>query len=258
MSRPFTPRFSGSSHSFARVNGKIRAREVRLIGPDSEMLGVFPISEAIQMARVKGVDLVEIAANANPPVCRLVDYGKYRYEQSKKDKESRKHHHADKLKEIQLSATIDPHDLKVKLDHAIDFLCEEMKVKLALRFRGREMMHQEVGKEVVNKFILALAPYGHPDFPPKVIGRGLNVMLSPLPRAKRAKNPNAPADGQRPEPREGETPAQTEARHSHAKSVIRVDTDAASTNGKAGKSAAGADSFSNNPFAALEVKVGDA
>ena len=148
------------------------------------------LNEALAMARQRGVDLVEIAATATPPVCRLVDFGKYRYEQSKKDKETKKHQHANKVKEIQLSANIDPHDFGVKLSHAIDFLCEDMKVKVSLRFRGREMAHQEFGFAQVQKFIKEVAPYGHPDAPPKLIGKGLNVMLSPLPRTKRAKNPN--------------------------------------------------------------------
>src|SRR5687767_14037647 len=148
------------------------------------------LNDALAMARQRGVDLVEIAATANPPVCRLVDFGKYRYEQSKKDKETKKHQHANKVKEIQLSANIDPHDFGVKLTHAIDFLCEDMKVKVTLRFRGREMAHQEFGFGQVQKFIKDVAPFGHPDAPPKLIGKGLNVMISPLPRNKRAPNPN--------------------------------------------------------------------
>jgi translation initiation factor IF-3 len=191
LSRPFIPRNSSSSSSFVRVNGKIRAREVRVIGAEGEQLGVLALGEAINMARTQGVDLVEIAPNATPPVCRLVDFGKFRYEQAKKDKESKKHQHANKVKEIQLSANIDPHDFGVKLSHAIDFLCEEMKVKVTLRFRGREMAHQEFGYKVVEEFIKEITPYAHPDAPPKLIGKGINVMLSPLPRNKRAKNPRA-------------------------------------------------------------------
>ena len=129
MSRPFPPR-SSSPGSYVRVNGKIRAREVRVIGPEGNQFGVLPLADAINLARQHAVDLVEIAPNATPPVCRLVDYGKYRYEQSKKDKEAKKHQHANKVKEIQLSPSIDPHDFGVKLSHAIDFLCEEMKVKV--------------------------------------------------------------------------------------------------------------------------------
>src|SRR5690349_24203051 len=110
------------------------------------------------MARQHGVDLVEISPNAVPPVCRLVDYGKYRYEQAKKDKESKKHQHASMVKEVQLSPRIDPHDLGVKIAHAIDFLCEDMKVKVTLKFRGREMSHTEFGFQVVQKFLGDIAP----------------------------------------------------------------------------------------------------
>jgi translation initiation factor IF-3 len=189
LSRPFPSR-NFSPASFTRINGKIRAREVRVIGADGkQQLGVMPLNDALNLARQAGVDLVEIAATAVPPVCRIVDFGKFRYEQAKKEKESKKHQHASTVKEIQLSPRIDPHDLSVKLEHAIDFLCEDMKVKVALRFRGREMQHTEFGFDVVKKFVALLEPYGHPDFPPKLIGRGINMMMSPLPRNKRAKNP---------------------------------------------------------------------
>ena len=188
MSRPFPSR-SPSPGSFTRVNGKIRAREVRVIGIDGKQVGVLSLNDALTMARANGVDLVEIAATATPPVCRLVDFGKFRYEQAKKDKESRKRSHASQVKEIQLSSRIDPHDLGVKVSHAVDFLCEDMKVKVTLKFRGREMAHQEFGFQVVNRFLAEVAPYGHPDFEPKLLGRGINVMISPLPRNKRAKNP---------------------------------------------------------------------
>ncbi|MGO8836072.1 MAG: translation initiation factor IF-3 [Limisphaerales bacterium] len=196
MSRPFSPR-SFSPASFVRVNGKIRAREVRVI-MDDKQLGVFPLNDALNMARQHGVDLVEISATATPPVCRLVDFGKYRYELAKKEKETKKHQHASTVKEVQLSPRIDPHDLGVKIGHAIDFLCEDMKVKVALKFRGREMAHTEFGFQVVNQFLAAIAPYGHQDFEPKLIGRGISVMISPLPRNKRAKNPRQTGDGQAP------------------------------------------------------------
>lgn len=190
MSRPFSPRSSQQQASFIRVNGKIRAREVRVIGDEGKQLGVMSLSDALNLARTEGVDLVEIAPNATPPVCRVVDFGKYRYEQAKKEKESRKHQHASIVKEVQLSPRIDSHDLQVKTNHAIDFLCEDMKVKVALKFRGREMAHTEFGFQVINKFIEGIAPWGHPDFQPKLVGRNINLMISPLPRNKRAKNPN--------------------------------------------------------------------
>jgi translation initiation factor IF-3 len=191
LSRPFPSPRNSSPASFIRVNGKIRAREVRVIGVDGNQVGVITLTDAINLARQHGVDLVEVSANAVPPVCRLVDFGKYRYEIAKKEKESRKHQHASTVKEVQLSPRIDPHDLGIKVAHAIDFLCEDMKVKVALKFRGREMAHTEVGFEVINKFIELIAPFGHPDFAPKLVGRAINLMISPLPRNKRAKNPRA-------------------------------------------------------------------
>ena len=146
MNRPPAPR-SPAFFSGPRVNGKIRAREVRVIADDKQ-IGILSLNDALTLARQQGVDLVEIAPTATPPVCRLVDFGKFRYEQAKRDKETKKHQHANKVKEIQLSVKIDPHDLQVKKDHAIGFLCEDMKVKVTLRFRGRELAHKELGFQV--------------------------------------------------------------------------------------------------------------
>ena len=209
MSRPFSSRSSFSPGSAVRVNGKIRAREVRVIGTDGQQLGVISLADAINLARAKGVDLVEIAATAVPPVCRLVDFGKYRYEQAKKEKEARKHQHANKVKEIQLSPQIDPHDFGVKLSHAIDFLCEDMKVKVTLRFRGREMAHKEFGFQQVEKFTKEVATYGHPDFAAKLVGKGITMMFSPLPRNKRAKNPRQDEIDAEREPQHEPHPAGT-------------------------------------------------
>jgi len=239
LSRPYSPRSSAPAASFVRVNGKIRAREVRVIGVEGNQLGVLSLADAINMARAKGVDLVEIAPGAAPPVCRLVDYGKFRYEQAKKEKESRKHQHANKVKEIQLSPSIDRHDFGVKLEHAIEFLCEEMKVKVTLRFRGREMAHKEFGFQQVGKFIKEIAAYGHPDADPKLIGKGISVMLSPLPRNKRAKNPreqttegSPPPPKAQAEPERGKKAASPAHPQEHASS-----------------------GFSNNPFSELQDKV---
>jgi translation initiation factor IF-3 len=195
LNRPFSPRSSSSGGSFIKVNGKIRAREVRVIGVDGSQLGVLSLQDALNQARNNGVDLVEIAPTANPPVCRLVDFGKFRYEQSKKEKESKKRQHATKVKEIQLSPGIDPHDLGVKLNHAIEFLCEDMKVKVTLKFRGREMAHKEFGFQKIEGFIKKVAPWGHPDAPPKLVGKGIVLMISPLPRNKRAKDPRPQEEG---------------------------------------------------------------
>ena len=220
MSRPYSPRGSFSPAAHTKINGKIRAREVRVIGVDGKQLGVISLNEALGMARTHGVDLVEIAAAAVPPVCRLVDFGKFRYEQAKKEKESKKHQHATTVKEIQLSPRIDPHDLGVKTEHAVNFLCEDMKVKVVLKFRGREMAHTEFGFEVIKKFVTDIEPYGHPDFQPKLVGRSITLMISPLPRNKRAKNPRLNDDGSEREPAaEGGSKAQKKTADSSATSA---------------------------------------
>ncbi len=197
MSRPYSSRAPvGPS---VRINGKIRAREVRVVTADGRQAGIIPLSEAIALARTHGMDLVEVAANANPPVCRIVDFGKYQYELAKKEKESKKHQQSNRVKEIQLRPLIDPHDFGVKKARAVDFLCDDMKVKLTLRFRGREMRHKEIGVEVVGRFVKELAPFGQAIEQLKVVGRGMSVMVNPLPRNKRAKNPRLQADGTLPQ-----------------------------------------------------------
>lgn len=186
-SRSFQPR--EPQH---RRNGKIRAREVRVIDENKQQLGVMPLGDALRLAQTKGLDLIEIAATATPPVCRIVDYGKFRYEEAKREKDSKTRQPGSKMKEIQLSAVIDPHDFGVKLAHAIGFLCDDMKVRVKLRFRGRQKAHKEFGFEVVNRFVRETAAYGHADSPPKMLGdRDLNVLLTPLPRDKRAKKPQS-------------------------------------------------------------------
>ncbi len=247
MSRPFPPRNS-SSASFFRVNGKIRAREVRVVSGDGKQLGIFALNDALNLARNHGVDLVEIAAAATPPVCRLVDYGKFRYEQAKKDKESKKHQHATSVKEVQLSPRIDPHDLGVKTAHAIEFLSEDMKVKVVLKFRGREMAHTEFGFQVINKFLQDIAAYGHPDFEPKLVGKGINVMISPLPRNKRGKTPAKMEEGAVA----GNGPLPAGVKQPRAENNFAPkpnDSKKREANRSGGKSG-----FANNPFAQLDTK----
>lgn len=150
----------------------------------------MPPPQALTIARSKGLDLVEISPTAVPPVCRIMEYGKFQYEESKKKKESHSRQPANQMKELQLTANIDRHDFGVKLSHAIEFLCDDMKVRVKLRFRGRQKAHKEFGFEVVNRFIQETAAYGRADSPPKMLGdRDLNVIISPLPRDKRAKPP---------------------------------------------------------------------
>src|SRR5215467_10021857 len=171
-----------------RRNGKIRAREVRVIDDAKQQLGVMTLDAALRLARDRQLDLVEIAATATPPVCRIVNYGKFLYEESKANKGSKPS--GGRMKEIQLSANIDPHDFQTKLTHAIEFLCDDMKVRVKLRFKGRQKAHKEFGFEVVNRFVSEAAPYGRADSPPKLLGdRDLNVVINPLPKEKRAKNP---------------------------------------------------------------------
>jgi len=257
LSRPFPSRTPSSLVPFVRVNGKIRAREVRVIGDEGKQLGIMNLGDALNLARAKGVDLVEIAPNASPPVCRLVDFGKFRYEQAKREKESKKHQHANRVKEIQLSAKIDPHDLGVKTEHAIGFLCEDMKIKVTLKFRGREMAHTEFGFQVVQKFLAQVAPFGHPDFEPKLVGKGINVMITPLPRSQRAKNPHQPEVAPEPllQPEESPPDAGMASEpaavdqppvYSSPVPISRMPRpQSADTN---------ASGFANNPFAQLEIK----
>jgi translation initiation factor IF-3 len=242
LSRPPGGR-SGPFIAGPRVNGKIRAREVRVIGDENRQLGVMPLGDALNLARQQGVDLVEIAANANPPVCRLVDFGKFRYEQAKRDKDSKKHQHANKVKEVQLSVKIDPHDLEVKKDHAVGFMCEDMKVKVTLRFRGREMAHTELGFQVINKFLSDVAPWGTPDRDPQLVGRSINVMLSPLPRAKRAKTPGEADEAGTPKP--ADPLAQPAPLTSSNKIVVNPFANPTTEELAPG--------FSNNPFGQIEV-----
>jgi translation initiation factor IF-3 len=171
-----------------------------VIDDNREQLGVMSLDQALRLARTKELDLIEIAPNAVPPVCRIVDYGKFLYEESKRQKESNTRSSANKMKEVQLTPTIDKHDFAVKLTHAIGFLCDDMKVRIKLRFRGRQKAHKEFGFEIVNRFVKEAAAYGQADSPPKMLGdRDLNVMLSPLPRNKRGKDPRPRRVAEAPE-----------------------------------------------------------
>jgi translation initiation factor IF-3 len=174
---------------------------VRVLDETKQQLGVMTLGEAIRLAQSRGLDLVEIAPTATPPVCRVVDYGKLLYEEAKSHKESR--NPGSKMKEVQLSAGIDPHDFSVKLNRAIEFLCEDMKVRVRLRFRGRQRAHKEFGFGVINRFVQEAAAYSHADASPKMLGaRDLSVILSPLPRNKRARSPREASTPKPPPVRE--------------------------------------------------------
>lgn len=173
-----------------RVNGRIRAREVRLLADDGKQLGVYSIQEAMRMAKGQQLDLVEISPNAKPPVCRITDYGKYSYVQKRLRKEQKKATVTVKIKEIQLRPNIDPHDFTFKLNHAIDFLCEGMKVKVILRFRGKELRTKHVGVQTIEAFIEKIKSWGSCDTKPREAGRSVIVLINPLPKNQRAPHPN--------------------------------------------------------------------
>ena len=160
------------------INEQIRDKEVRVIGPDGEQLGIMSAKEAYFKAKDSGLDLVKIAPTATPPVCKIIDYGKYRYEQSRKAKEAKKKQRTVETKEIRLSPNIDVNDLNTKASAARKFLEKGNKVKVALRFRGREMAHQQTGMDIVMAFCEKLADCSSIDKAPKLEGRNLTVILS--------------------------------------------------------------------------------
>ena len=163
-----------------QINEQIRANEVRLIGADGEQVGIVKLAAAQDMADQKNLDLVMISPNAEPPVCRIMDYGKYRFERIKKEKEARKNQQVVKVKEIQLSCTIDTHDFETRVNHAHRFLADGNKVKVIVKFKGREMSHQDNGRQVLTKFQEACADVGTTDKKPFLEGRYMSILLSPV------------------------------------------------------------------------------
>lgn len=160
-------------------------------GATNEQLGVMRLPDALRKAEEMGLDLVEVAANADPPVCRIVNFGKYRYELAKQEKDKKSH--AGKLKEVKFRVNIDQHDYVTKIRHAEEFLDKGNKVKVQLQFRGREMAHQDLGMAVVHRVKEDLATMAHVDMEPRLIGRTINMTMSPLPANKR-KRKFAPMD----------------------------------------------------------------
>ncbi|NGX55269.1 MAG: Translation initiation factor IF-3 [Chlamydiae bacterium] len=165
-----------------RINKRIRAPKVRVIGPDGEQIGVIATRDALQRAQDVNLDLVEVAANAEPPVCKIIDYGKFRYDQTKREKESKKAQHQVKVKEIKLKPNIDEHDFVTKQNRARGFLEKGNKVKVSCFFRGREMAHTEVGREVVKRMCEGLQDVAQPESSLKMMGRSMIVILAPVPQ----------------------------------------------------------------------------
>lgn len=206
-----------------RINRAIRVPEVRLIDEDGAQLGVVPTPQALEMARQRDLDLVEVAANAVPPVCKLLDYGRFKYEQTKKEREAKKHQHASELKELRLRPGTDDHDLDVRSRNARRFIEEGHKVRLLVRFRGREAAHPEIARAQINRIAGALRDIAIIEQGPAMEGRSMFAVLSkarsqqqqppPPPGRPPAPRPDAPRpDGQRPPPPQrppaGNPPAQ--------------------------------------------------
>ena len=160
------------------INEQIRDKEVRVIGEDGEQLGIMPSREALRLAEEAGLDLVKIAPTAKPPVCKIVDYGKFRYEQARKEKEARKKQKIIEIKEIRLSPNIDTNDLNTKISAARKFITKGDKVKITLRFRGREMAHMANSKHILDDFAEALSDIASIEKAPKVEGRSMTMFLT--------------------------------------------------------------------------------
>jgi translation initiation factor IF-3 len=185
-----------------RVNERIRVPQVRVIADDGSQVGVLAVRDALALAQSKGLDLVEVSPTARPPVCRIMDYGKFKYEQNRRARKAKKKQHQMQLKEIKMRPKIEDHDYGFKLNHAREFLLQRDKVKVTVTFRGREMAHQEIGYKLIMKVIESLSDVANVESSPRSEGRTLNAVLMPKPQKPGAKpegaapaKPAAPADG---------------------------------------------------------------
>ena len=166
-------------NKYIRINEYIRVPEVRVIGPNSEQLGVLMVRRAVELAKEHGLDLVEVAPMAKPPVCRIIDFSKYKYEQEKKERKSKKSQHVTRLKEIRVKPHIDEHDYQVKLKQSASFLDKHDKVKINLFFRGREMAFKSQGRQVLDRFVVDLAEHGQLEKDLGVEGRVMSIVMAP-------------------------------------------------------------------------------
>lgn len=152
---------------------------MRLISPEGEQLGIFPRQLALKKAEEYGLDLVEVAPQANPPVCRIMDFAKYKYEQEKREREAKKHQKHSQLKEVRLSCRIEEHDYQIRLKHIQEFLEKGHKVRIRLLFKGREIIHQDIGKKLIDKLIKDTEKIARVEKPPQMIGKSLVLILGP-------------------------------------------------------------------------------
>ena len=190
--------------------------KVRVIdGGNNQQIGVMPTIQALKLAREHGLDLVEISPNADPPVCKIVNYGKYKYEIEKKKKEAGKAQKASKLKELKFRIGIDPHDYLIKISHAEEFLSHGDKVRMQLQFRGRQMAHQELGFQLANKIKEDLITTGHIEFEPKMAGRNINLQFTPLPEKQRVRKFANFKHGRFIDPEEEDNEHEVEEEHAH-------------------------------------------
>ena len=169
----------GISSNVHQLNEEIRDSEIRLIGVTGEQLGIMSAAQALKIADERGLDLVKISPQAKPPVCKLMDYGKFRFEQSKREKEARKNQHTVEIKEVRMSPGIDVGDFNTKLKNAQKFLSEGNRVKVSVRFRGREMAHTEIGRDLLLRFAGQVKEIAAMDKDPKMEGRSMSIFLSP-------------------------------------------------------------------------------
>ena len=169
------------SNKELQINEQIRDKELRVIDSDGTQLGIMPLRKAMEIAEQKNLDLVKIAPQANPPVCKIIDYGKFRFEQAKREKEARKNQRVVEIKEVRLSLNIDTHDFETKRNHALRFISEGNKVKVSIRFRGREMGHPELGQEIMQRFADAMSEVANVEKPAKLEGRTMLMFLAPKP-----------------------------------------------------------------------------
>ena len=184
-----------------QINEEILDKEVRLIGDQGEQLGIMSVEEALRIATEHELDLVKIAPGSNPPVCKIMDYGKFRFEQAKKEKEAKKNQRVIEIKEIRMSPGIDTNDFNTKLKNAQKFLNDGDRVKVSVRFRGREMAHTEIGAVLLKDFASQCAEIANMDKAPKLEGRNMSMFLSPKPQTP-AKKPAKPKQPKVPETEE--------------------------------------------------------
>ena len=191
---PLLWRWATIANTDHQINEEIRDKEVRLIGADGEQLGIMSSEEALRIATEQEYDLVKIAPGSNPPVCRIMDYGKYRFEQTKKEKEAKKNQRVIEIKEIRMSPSIDTNDFNTKLKNGQKFLVEGNRLKVSVRFRGREMAHTDIGGVILRDFAAKCADIANMDKAPKLEGRNMSMFLSPKPQTapKKPGKPKAP------------------------------------------------------------------